>query len=65
MDDERFQAVEERLVRQEIDARDWRDACLLYFQQFSKRPLPAGVEPPAHPLEFYVSRQLRDMPGHN
>ena len=64
IDQERFTHVAQRLARQEIDAREWRDACLLYFQQFSKRPLPAGVEPPQHPLEVYVSKKLRNMPGH-
>ena len=64
IDDERFTAVQQRLHRQELDAVEWRDACLLYFGQFSKRPLPAGVEPPAHPLDFYSSRILRNMPGH-
>ncbi len=64
MDDERFTSVRQRLARQEQDARDWRDACLLYFQQFSRRPLPAGVEPPARPLDYYTSQQLRNMPGH-
>jgi alpha-glucuronidase len=64
IDDERFTHVQQRLTRQELDARDWRDACLLYFQQFSQRPFPAGVEPAAHPLEYYTSRQLRNMPGH-
>ncbi|HLP26581.1 MAG TPA: alpha-glucuronidase family glycosyl hydrolase, partial [Acidobacteriota bacterium] len=38
IDDERFVHVQHRLARQEKDARDWRDACLLYFQQFSQRP---------------------------
>ena len=33
-----------KLAIQERDAVWWRDACLLYFQTFSKRPLPAGVE---------------------
>ena len=64
IDDERFTSVKQHLARQETDAVEWRDACLLYFGQFSKRPLPAGVETPAHPLDFYVSRHLRDMPGH-
>jgi alpha-glucuronidase len=64
IDNERFTHVQQRLARQELDARDWRDACLLYFQQFSKRPYPPGVEPAAHPLEYYTSRQLRNMPGH-
>jgi alpha-glucuronidase len=64
IDAERFTHVQQRLARQELDARDWRDACLLYFQQFSQRPFPAGVEPAAHPLEYYSSRVLRNMPGH-
>jgi alpha-glucuronidase len=64
IDDERFTQVQQRLTRQEKEAVNWRDACLLYFGQFSKRPLPAGVEPPAHPLDHYDSRLLRDMPGH-
>jgi alpha-glucuronidase len=64
VDAEQFTAVQQRLARQELDAREWRDACLLYFQQFSKRPLPAGVESPAHDFAFYQSRRLRDMPGH-
>jgi alpha-glucuronidase len=64
IDDERFTSVAQRLARQEKEAVNWRDACLLYFQQFSRRPLPAGVEPAAHPLEHYTSQVLRNMPGH-
>jgi len=64
LDGELFTQVQQRLVRQELDARDWRDACLLYFQQFAKRPFPAGVEPAAHPLATYQAIRLRNMPGH-
>lgn len=64
VDAERFADVKMRLARQEHDAREWRDACLQYFATFSKRPLPAGVEPPAHPLDYYVNRHLRYVPGH-
>jgi len=64
IDSERFTHVAQRLARQEQEAIRWRDACLLYFQQFSQRPLPAGVEPAAHPLEHYTSLALRNMPGH-
>ncbi|MEI6861268.1 MAG: alpha-glucuronidase family glycosyl hydrolase [Verrucomicrobiota bacterium] len=64
IDEERFTEVRQRLARQELDARDWRDACLLYFQTFSKRPLPAGVEPPAHDLEYYKTPLIRFAPGH-
>lgn len=64
IDEERFTRVKSLLRRQESDARDWRDACLLYFQQYSRRPLPAGVEPPAHDLATYQARKLRYAPGH-
>lgn len=64
IDEERFAHVQQRLAREELDARDWRDACLLYFQQFSQRPLPAGVEAPAHPLDYYRSIKLKNVPGH-
>jgi alpha-glucuronidase len=52
------------LVVQEKAAREWRDACLLYFQQFSQRPLPAGVEPPEHDLQHYIDVNRRYFPGH-
>jgi len=41
------------LVIQEKEARWWRNACLLYFQTFSKRPLPDGLEPLEGALETY------------
>lgn len=63
IDAERHDNVRQRLARQERDACEWRDACLLYFQQFSQRPLPAGVEPPAHPLDHYINHRLRHVPG--
>ena len=47
-------AVAAKLAIQERDARVWRDACLLYFQTFAKRPFPAEVEPAAHPLEYFM-----------
>jgi alpha-glucuronidase len=42
VDAERFQAVLARLRRQSDDAADWRDKCLAYFQQFSRRPIAAA-----------------------
>ncbi len=53
IDADRFRETKEFLAIQEREARWWRDATLQYFQTFSRRPLPAGVERPAHPLEFY------------
>jgi len=64
IDAERFTRVQSLLRRQAQDAVIWRDACLLYFQTFSRRPLPAGVEPPAHDLAYYQAIRLRYVPGH-
>lgn len=50
IDPETHAAVSARLRTQEQDAVRWRDACLLYFQTFSKRPFPDGVEAPRHSL---------------
>ena len=58
VDPERHAAVARKLEIQERDAVAWRDACLLYFQTFSKRPLPAGVEPPQKTLEEYKARSI-------
>lgn len=63
IDDERFEHVQALLARQERDARWWRDACLLYFQTFSHRPLPAGVGLPERSLADYESIQLHYVPG--
>ncbi len=63
VDYERHTHVEQLLRRQEKDAIVWRDACLLYFQAFAQRPLPAGVEPAAHTLDHYRNLKLRYVPG--
>jgi alpha-glucuronidase len=55
VDDERFREVQSFLGIQEREARWWRDAVLQYFQTFSHLPLPSGVEPPAHPLSYYLA----------
>jgi alpha-glucuronidase len=58
IDTERHEAVARKLAIQERDAVHWRDACLLYFQTFSKRPLPAGVEKPQKTLDEYKAKSL-------
>jgi len=58
IDPERHAAISEKLAIQERDAVWWRDACLLYFQTFAKRPLPRGVEQAAHPLAVYKAKAL-------
>ncbi|MGC4067538.1 MAG: hypothetical protein QM784_23415 [Polyangiaceae bacterium] len=46
LDPYRFGQVAELLGIQVREARFWRDACILYFQTFSKRRIPEGVEIP-------------------
>jgi alpha-glucuronidase len=58
IDPERHTAVADKLAIQERDAVWWRDACLSYFQTFSRRPLPPGVEAPAKSLEEYKTNAL-------
>ncbi|GHA76291.1 alpha-glucuronidase family glycosyl hydrolase [Pontibacter akesuensis] len=63
VDEERFQHVKQLLAVQEQEAEWWRDACLLYFQTFSKRPIPADLEKPAHTLDYYMSLDPKFVPG--
>ena len=53
VDSARFADVSQFLSIQEREARWWRDAALTYFQSFSRMPIPAGYEQPAHPLGYY------------
>ena len=51
VDCQRFCDVQRRLRIQARDSEWWRDACLLYFQTFSKRPIPQDMEHPVHNLD--------------
>ena len=53
IDAERFNHVKQLLKVQEDEAIWWRDGCVLYFQTFSKRPIPSQYEHPKHTLEYY------------
>ena len=63
VDAERFEKTDAFLTIQLHEAEWWRDACLEYFQTFSKRPLPAGVPAPAHPLGYYEALDFPYAPG--
>jgi alpha-glucuronidase len=60
VDAERHAAVAKKLAIQERDAVWWKDASLSYFQTFSRRPLPPGVEKPQRTLEEYKKIDLLD-----
>ncbi len=59
VDADRFKHVQSKLRRQAHDAVWWRDACLLYFQQYSKMPLPSDVERPVKDLDEYKQIKFR------
>jgi alpha-glucuronidase len=63
IDNERFRQVQMLLGIQLDEARWWRNACLLYFQSFSRMPLPAGSEQPDHTLEYYKNLRFPFAPG--
>lgn len=63
VDAPRFNHVKTFLVIQEKEAVWWRDACVLYFQTYSKRPIPEGLEKPKHSLEYYMQLEHRYVPG--
>src|SRR5690606_39041925 len=56
VDAERFYKVQSKLREQCRNAQVWKDACLLYFQQFSKRPIPYDIERPVHDLETLIEK---------
>jgi alpha-glucuronidase len=63
IDDERFEHVRMLLDIQVKEAIWWRDACLSYFQTFSRMPFPEGYERPAHSLEYYKGLRFPYAPG--
>ncbi|WP_421799569.1 alpha-glucuronidase family glycosyl hydrolase [Haliscomenobacter sp.] len=51
MDAEIHADVAGRLAAQYREALWWRDACVLYFQTYSKMPIPAPFTPPSRTLD--------------
>ncbi len=63
VDEERFTQVSMLLKQQYEEATIWRDACVLYFQTFSKQPIPAELPVPTHPLGHYMNLTYPYAPG--
>jgi alpha-glucuronidase len=63
IDLQRFEQITMLLNVQEKEAVWWRNSCLLYFQTFSKMPIPATYEKPDKPLEYYKSLRFPYAPG--
>jgi alpha-glucuronidase len=63
VDKQRFEQVTMLLEIQHKEAIWWRNACLLYFQTFSKMPIPSQYEKPDQTLEYYKSLRFPFAPG--
>lgn len=63
IDKDRFDHVSQLLNIQLSDAIWWRNACLLYFQTFSKKPIPSQYEKPDKTLDYYRSIRILYAPG--
>ena len=63
IDEEEFNHVRMLLKIQVNEAVWWRNACVLYFQTFSKQLIPAGYEKPDKTLEYYQSLYFPYAPG--
>ena len=59
VDAERFVRVQSKLRNQSHNAQIWKDASLLYFQQFSKLPIPYEIERPVNDLDEMIKSDLR------
>ncbi|MDD2303740.1 MAG: alpha-glucuronidase family glycosyl hydrolase [Prolixibacteraceae bacterium] len=64
IDEERFREVQQKLAIQEKEAVWWRDACLLYFQTFSNKPIPEKLDRPIHRLDE-LKKQKFNLKNHN
>lgn len=63
IDNERYEQVNGLMEKQLRDAKVWKNSCILYFQTFSKKPVPEGVEKPDQTLDYYRNYKYTDIPG--
>ena len=63
IDQERFSHVQMHLTIQEKEAGWWRDACLIYFQTFSKMEFPDYLPVPQNNVDYYKSLTYPYSPG--
>jgi alpha-glucuronidase len=63
IDTARHRDVTMLLQIQANEAKWWRDACISYFQSFSRMPLPVGLDKPAMSLEEYKAMEFPYAPG--
>jgi alpha-glucuronidase len=63
VDKDRHHQVSMLLNIQLKEAIWWKDACMSYFQTFSKMDFPKEMEAPEHTLEYYKSLKFPYAPG--
>ncbi|MBN2521411.1 MAG: alpha-glucuronidase [Bacteroidales bacterium] len=63
IDEQRYNHVKTFLAIQKKEAVWWRNACLLYFQTFSNKPIPEAYEKPDKSLEYYMNLEFKYAPG--
>ncbi|WP_244228399.1 alpha-glucuronidase family glycosyl hydrolase [Mucilaginibacter kameinonensis] len=63
IDAERFSEVKQLMQVQLNEAITWRDACVLYFQTFSKMPIETTYPKSQHPLDYYRNTKFYYVPG--
>ena len=64
VDSTRFIDVQSKLRIQCVNAILWKDACTLYFQQFSKMPVPYELERPVNNLDEMIKNDRGDGRSH-
>jgi alpha-glucuronidase len=63
VDKQRYIEVQSKLRRHSRDAQIWKDGCLLYFQQFSRRPIPYEIERPVYNLDELENMDFNQIKG--
>ncbi|HWB94170.1 MAG TPA: alpha-glucuronidase [Puia sp.] len=58
VDSASFTEVQRKLREQCANAILWKDACLLYFQQFSGMPIPYDIDRPVHNLDDIMAHEF-------
>jgi alpha-glucuronidase len=64
VDSTRFMEVQRKLRIQCVNAILWKDACTLYFQQFSKMSIPYELERPVNNLDEMIYNDRGDGRSH-
>jgi alpha-glucuronidase len=59
VDSTRFLEVQRKLREQCMNAILWKDACQLYFQQFSRMPIPYDIERPINDLDDIIANEFK------